>query len=203
MGGFYIFGAGEYYGGVPEMGGDDFVLAADGGLRYLKGNGIEPDIILGDFDSLNAVPEGGNVIKLPTHKDDTDSGAAIKLGLSRGYSVFHIYGGVGGRLDHTLANISLLAYLADKGCRGYLHGDGIVITAIKDASVSFPAEKTGTFSAFSYTEKCTVTLSGFEYELSDHELTSLYPLGVSNSFVGREATVTARDGILVILYPEG
>lgn len=202
MGDFYIFGAGEYYGKEPRLGEDDFVLAADGGLRYLREKGIEPDVILGDFDSLGAVPEGGNVIMLPTHKDDTDTGAGIKLGLQQGYTVFHIYGGVGGRLDHTLANISLAAFLADKGCRCYIHGDGVIITALKDTSVSFGSGKRGTFSAFAYTERCVVTLSGFEYELEDYELTSLYPLGVSNSFVGREAEVKVKSGILIAVYSE-
>lgn len=202
MGDFYIFGAGEYFGAIPKLGEDDFVLAADGGLRYLKENGIKPDVILGDFDSLGSVPEGENIIKLPTHKDDTDTGAAIKLGLERGYTVFHIYGGTGGRLDHTLANISLAAFLKSKGCRCYIHGNGIVITAVQNERLHFGSEKTGVFSAFSYTEKCTVSLSGLEYELRDYELTSLYPLGVSNSFIGREAVVEVKSGILIVVYSE-
>ncbi len=201
MGEFYIFGAGEYYGDFPETGKDDIIIAADGGLNYLKNAGIEADIILGDFDSLGEAPEGERVIRLPVHKDDTDTGAAIKLGLSRGYSVFHIYGGTGGRLDHTLANISLLAYLASKGARGYLYGKDITITAVSNCDLVFPAEKRGTVSVFSYTEKTLVTLKGLEYELEEYELTSLYPLGVSNSFVGKEGVISTKDGILIVVYP--
>ena len=200
---FFVYGAGEYYGEdhlKPEAG--DFVLAADGGLKHVSECGIKPDMILGDFDSLGYVPSGVNVVKLPTHKDYTDTGMAVRIGLDRGYNEFHVFGGTGGRIDHTLSNISDAAYLARHGARCYIHGNGVIITVIENCRLSFPAGNGGTFSAFSYTENCTVKLEGFEYEAENCSLSNLFPLGVSNSFTGREAAVTVKSGMLLIVCPE-
>ena len=74
---------------------------------------------------------------LPVKKDDTDMLAAIKEGLKLGYKEFVIYGGQGGRLAHTMANIQCLNYLKEKGARGYLmDGDGMILVA-KNETVSF------------------------------------------------------------------
>lgn len=202
MGEFYIFGAGEHFGTPPRFEKDDFILAADGGFEYLTRNSVKPTMTIGDFDSLGEAPNGDNVITLPVEKDDTDTGAAIKLGLERGYKVFHIYGGTGGRLDHTIANIQHLAFIANNGAKGYLYGDGITITAIKNDRITFPKGLSGTVSVFSFTEKCTgVTERGLKYKLTDAELDSLWPLGVSNSFTGEEAEIAVREGILIVIHP--
>ena len=92
-----------------------FVIAADQGLRYLEEAGITPDLIVGDFDSLGIVPQGANVVRHPVEKDDTDMMLAVKTGLARGYRTFVLYGGLGGRLDHTYANFQTLTYLARHG----------------------------------------------------------------------------------------
>lgn len=202
MGDFYIFGAGEYFTAPPEFNSDDFILAADGGLSYLKKYNINPNLTIGDFDSLGKPPEEKNVITLPVEKDDTDTGAAIKLGISKGYHTFHIYGGTGGRLDHTLANIQHLSYLAENRLRGYLYGDGITITAIKNGKITFPEGLSGTISVFSLTEKSTgVSELGLKYQLQNAELTSTWPLGVSNSFTGKKAEIEVKSGILLVIYP--
>lgn len=203
MGEFYIFGAGEHFCAPPPFEKDDFILAADGGFKYLSGYGIRPTMTMGDFDSLGGAPEGENVIRLPVEKDDTDTGAAIKLGLQKGFRVFHIYGGTGGRLDHTLANIQHLAFLAGEGARGYLYGDGIAVTAIKNDRLVFPRGLSGTVSVFSFTESCTgVTERGLKYGLEDAVLESRWPLGVSNSFTGEEAEIAVKEGILIVIYPQ-
>ena len=75
---------------------------------------------VGDFDSLGQVPEGENIVRHPVMKDDTDMMLAVKLGLERGYTRFHIYGGMGGRTDHTIANIQTLAYIAGRGASAFL-----------------------------------------------------------------------------------
>ena len=85
MGKCYIFGAGSFYGlrSRPEAG--DLVIAADGGYAYCRASGVVPDLVIGDFDSLGEVPAGENVVRLPVEKDDTDTLAAIRLGLDRGF----------------------------------------------------------------------------------------------------------------------
>lgn len=80
---------------------------------------MEPQLLLGDFDSLAEVPALPHVERVPVEKDDTDMMLAIKRGLERGETLFHLYGGMGGqRTDHTVANLQALLYLADHGAEG-------------------------------------------------------------------------------------
>ena len=116
-----IFCAGGFSGLLQPMPQDALVIAADGGLRHTEKLGLQPDIILGDFDSLGYVPEGAAVY--PVEKDDTDSMLAIKQGLAQGCDTFYLYGALDGkRLEHTVANFQALQYLADHGAKGYLVG---------------------------------------------------------------------------------
>ena len=123
----FIFAAGTFYGlrKRPEAG--DLVIAADAGYRVCQQEGLVPDVILGDFDSMEAPDAGEKVCRLPVEKDDTDTLAAVKLGLERECTDFWIYGGTGGkRLDHTLANLQTLLYLRRRGARGFLYDNDFV-----------------------------------------------------------------------------
>ena len=119
----FIFGAGQDVELVrrPEPG--DYVIAADGGYLACKRRGIVPDLLLGDFDSMEEPADFPKVLRLPVEKDDTDTFLAAKYALERGCRAFHIYGGTGGRLDHTLANLQLLVWLSRRGARGYLYDE--------------------------------------------------------------------------------
>ena len=98
MGKCIIFCAAEFDGLAQPIGPEDFVIAADGGLRHTQKWNITPNEIIGDFDSLGFVPEGGNVF--PVEKDDTDAMLAVRRGLSLGYREFILYGSLDGpRLD--------------------------------------------------------------------------------------------------------
>ena len=132
----YIIGAwhGEDACIRPREG--DFVIAADGGYAALQALGVTADLVVGDFDSLGYVPQAEEVVQHPVMKDDTDMMLAVKLGLDRGYRNFVLTGSVGGRLDHTLANLQTLMYLAQQGARGMLYGEGTVITVLKDGSLT-------------------------------------------------------------------
>ena len=96
----YIVGAGDCNRLFIYPTDNDMVIAVDGGYRYLEGQRI--DLVVGDFDSLSFVPEHENRIQLPVMKDDTDMLFAIKEGLKKGYTLFHIYGGTGGRNSASL-----------------------------------------------------------------------------------------------------
>lgn len=198
----FIVGAGAV---APDLslplGQDDLLIAADAGWLVVDRMGLVPHLVVGDFDSLGRRPDHPNTVVLPTVKDDTDMHAAIKLGLERGYTRFALYGGTGGRLAHTLANLQLLNGLAQQGCRGFLVGDGTVSTAIQNDSLHFPAEMTGYLSVFCGSGTAGgVTLSGLKYELDRAELTSSFPLGVSNEFTGVPARVSVEDGTLLVLW---
>ena len=197
----YIFSAAE---GLPknfEKQCDDIVIAADAGYRHLEKMGIVPDIVLGDFDSLEFVPNVSEIIKHPVKKDDTDTMLAVKTGLERGFKRFVLYGCVGGRLDHTLANIQTLNFIAQNGGSGYIYGEDYGITAIKDSSITFSEEQTGNVSVFSAdTVSVGVTIKGLLYELEGASLSSNFPLGVSNEFIGKESVISVEKGTLCIIF---
>ena len=199
----YVVGAGENYGFHFKPEKEDYVIAADAGLRYLEERGIRADLIVGDFDTLHYVPDGGNVLKLPAEKDDTDMFMAVKEGIKAGYAVFHIYCGTGGRIDHTIANLQMLAYLAENRMQGYLFHRDCVLTMIKDGELVFDAAASGYVSVFSHSEKSTgVYLRNLKYELHDATLTSSFPLGVSNEFIGKESRISVESGTLLICFPK-
>ena len=196
----YVIGAGKLpllY--IKEQ--NAFIIAADGGLEKLEA--IQPDITVGDFDSLGFVPEGENVITLPVKKDLTDMQYAVELGISKGYKTFVLYGGTGGRPDHTFANYALLCSLAERGLTGYLIGEGYVVTAVHNSSIKLPKHKDGTVSVFS-ADKCSngVTIKGLEYTLDNAQLQFNTPMGVSNSFMGQESEISVKDGTLLIMWEE-
>ena len=200
----YIFGAGEYYGAAPAPAPPGYIIAADGGLAYLESHAIKPNLVIGDFDSLGKRPAGDyELIILPVEKDDTDMAAAMREGWSRGFRVFHIYGGTGGRVDHTLANISLIANLAAMGGHACLYDRDTVITAIHNDSISFSPDMRGIISVFSYTDISRgITEQGLKYKLTNAIMANTNPNGVSNEFTGEPATISVADGTLIITYPE-
>ena len=199
----YIIGAGENYGLDFAPTSNDFVIAADAGLRYLEQCGITADLVIGDFDSLNDTPTHPNIRVLNPAKDDTDMLAAVREGIKAGYSVFHIYCGMGGRIDHTIANMQILAYLSQNSMQGFLFGKDSIITAITNRKMTFDKIQSGYISVFSYTEKSEgVNLRGLKYELNDATLTSTFPLGVSNEFIGKESSISVDSGTLLIVFPK-
>lgn len=195
-----IFCAAEFDRLAEPIGPGDYVIAADGGLRHVQALGIRPDEILGDFDSLGYVPEGAKVY--PVEKDDTDSMLAVRRGLALGYRRFLLYGSMDGRrLDHTVANFQTLGYLARQGAVGFLVGRDYLAAAVKNGGLRFPASAAGDFSLFCLGPDAKgVTIRGLYYEAEDVTLTSFFPLGVSNHFTGREASVTVKDGTLLALW---
>lgn len=179
---------------------DDYLIAADGGYAEAISQGLRPDLVVGDFDSLGAAPAHENVVQHPVMKDDTDMMLAVKLGFERGYDRFFIYGALGGRLDHTLANVQTIMYIANRGGQGWIIGDAC-LTAIHNGELRFRAEAQGVISVFCLSGAANgVTIEGLLYELSGHTMHSDIALGVSNEFTGRPSRVAVEDGTLVLHF---
>ena len=196
----HIVGAGEMGGARIDMRPGDFLIAADAGYSEVLAKGLTPDLAVGDFDSLGSVPEGVEVVRHPVMKDDTDMMLAIKLGFESGFTRFFIYGALGGRLDHTLANIQALMYIANRGGQGWIIGDAC-LTAIHNGEARFKASAQGIISVFCLSEPAKgVTLEGLLYPLSDYTMLSDVALGVSNEFIGQPARVAVSDGTLVVHF---
>ena len=200
MGRCVIFCAGGFEKLAQPMGKDDYILAADGGLAHLQKLGIEPNGIIGDFDSLGYVPQNAQVF--PVEKDDTDSMLAVRKGLELGYQEFILYGALDGpRLDHTIANLQTLLFLERRGAKGTLVGLKYLITTVKDGVMKLPKAEEGIVSVFCLGEKAKgVTIRGLQYELDNGTLESSFPLGVSNHFVGKESSVAVENGTLIVMY---
>ena len=195
-----IFCAGEFDSLAEPITGADIVLAADGGLRHTEALGIRPSGILGDFDSLGYIPQEAEIF--PVEKDDSDSMLAVRKGLELGCREFVFYGCLEGkRLDHTVANFQTLQFLADRGASGWLIGKDYLVTVVKNGTLRFPAAAKGVISLFCMGADATgVTLTGLHYPLTDGTLTAGHPLGLSNEFTGREATVSVKNGSLLAIF---
>lgn len=177
------------------------MLAADAGYLACRQAGVVPDLLLGDFDSMDQPVDFDRVRRMPVEKDDTDTMLAVKTGLEQGCGEFYLYGGTGGkRLDHTLANLQTLLYLRRRGARGYLYDNDFVWTAIENETLT--VEQTvewGLLSVFSLEGRAAgIDEAGVQYPLSRASLTAEFPLGVSNHIIAPKARITVRQGALLV-----
>ena len=198
----FIFAAGTFYGLRERPGAPgDFIIAADAGYRVCQREHITPDLLLGDFDSMEQPADFPNVQRSPVEKDDTDTMLAVKVGLEHGCTEFHLYGGTGGkRLDHTLANIQALLYLRRHGARGFLYDDEFLWTVIENEAIT--VKKTvewGLLSVFCIGDRAEgIDETGVQYPLSGATMIPDFPLGVSNHILESEARITVHRGALAI-----
>ena len=205
-----LIGAGDLTISEIPMQAGDLVIAVDGGYEYCKLLEITPDYILGDFDSISekeaecvaeiAKSQEDKVIILPVDKDDTDMLAAIKLGLAEGYQNFRIYAGMGGRIEHSIANMQCLLYLKEHNAVGYLmDGTGMILVA-KEEEISFQDSMEGYMSLFCLGDRATVSIENMKYLLREHEITNSFPIGISNEFIlGEKGKVTVHKGAVVMI----
>ena len=171
---------------------DDFIVCADSGYSFAKKAGLTPNLIIGDFDSLKEeLPQNTEVVKLNTHKDDTDTEHCVMECIRRGYKDFLLLGSIGGRTDHTFANIATLAFLSEYNYNGIARNNGEEIRILKEGSYEMNNKKGLIFSVFPYgCESVNVTYKGAEYMLNNKTLTYNVSRGISNVFVDDEAEIT-------------
>lgn len=227
-----IVGAGDFFGMPFQPAEEDYVIAADAGYENLKAVGIVPDLVVGDFDSMEV--EGVKGVTGPVKdldifadaekaeyihhlqrieldgvetrvidpiKNDPDMLACVRIGMERGFRSFHLIGGTGKRIDHSIANLQVLGFLTQQGMHGYLYGEHQLVRAIRNESVCFPKEMQGYFSALSLSDECHgVTERGFKYIVTDVTLSNMMPTGLSNEFVGTEAEISVKEGTLLLIY---
>ena len=146
-----------------------FVIAADHGLDYALAAGITPDLVVGDFDSAKT-----------------------------GVRELRFLCALGGRLDHSIANIQLLYGLKKHGINGIMYGDNTELLLARDESVEIPRFE-GFVSVFSYTADCVVSEQGMKYPLTEKLLTNDLTLGVSNEITEETARITVHSGTALIM----
>ena len=195
----YLVGAGDFFGNISAAQGD-FIIAADGGYESLLARGVLPDLLLGDFDSIKEMPSGIETVRYPVEKDETDMFLAYKIGVSLGYKKFRIYGGVGGREDHTFANYSLLLQAKRDENDAVLIGNGVEIKVIENEKTEIFGASGKCVSVFAIASDAEgVNIKGLKYEAENITLGCAFPLGVSNSFTdaGRGEISVARGALLI------
>ena len=127
---------------------------------------------------------------------------AIQTGIEHGFSEFHIFGGTGGRNDHTIANIQTLTWLAKNDFRGFLYSENEVMTVVYNSKIEFDKSFSGYISVFSIdTESINVTEKGLKYTVENYNMKNDFPVGVSNEFTGNDSFVSVENGTLLVIYP--
>ncbi len=196
----YIFGAMPVENFPFKINIDDLVIAADLGVANTNKFNIIPDYIIGDFDSLGYVPKEDNTIIYPIEKDDTDTLLAVKLALKKGYKSFRIFGCIGGRLDHTIANIQTASYIAENNGNSVFFGDKENFSVFKNNNISFDEACTGNISVFALEKSNEVKINNLFYELDNGQLTPNIPLGVSNKFINKNSVISVENGKLLVIW---
>lgn len=183
---------------IPQ---DVFIICADSGYDKAMDAGITPDLILGDFDSVeNALPDNIETMRSPTHKDDTDTMLAVRTALERGYDDIVLVGACGGRTDHTIANISTLMFIREHGAKPGIKGDTTDAFILEDEKITLSPDLSRYLSVFAISDKVTVSITGAGYPLDNYVMERSFPIGVSNEFTdGCECTIEARSGLALVI----
>lgn len=203
-----IVSGAPHAGTLPVM-EDEYVIACDAGVGHALQAGIRPDLLVGDFDTYrNTLPEGIPVLTAPAEKDDTDTMMAVRYALEQGFERIHICAALGGRLDHSIGNLSAAAYVAERLGSCYVYGAQETAILLQNGRISLGKtqnNETGKnkkefVSVFSWTEEAKgVSYRGLKYPLEDACLTRAFALGISNEFAAEEAEISVKDGMLLII----
>lgn len=179
---------------------DDFFIFCDGGLNHRNGLGVEPNLIVGDFDSFYKKDFGIETIVLPCEKDDTDTFFAVKEALKRGFDDFLCVGCIGNRFDHSLCNVSVLLYLQEKNVKAILVDDYSEMQIVGSKKVYIE----DSFSYFSL--MCVagdvegVNILDAEYPLENAKIKSSYNYGISNKINrGKRSCVWVEKGCMLLI----
>lgn len=195
-----IISGGDYtpIKGVKE---DDFIIACDRGYEYARRDGITPMLIVGDFDSYSGdLPNDVHTIHLPCQKDDTDTMYAIKYAIDNGFNEIVIHCALGGRLDHTYANIQSAVYAAQRGIKVSITGENSHIFFLHNSRMYIKRQYDCSLSVFAASDHCSgVFINGTKYTLENGQLTNSFPLGISNEWEAGTAEICVHQGTLIII----
>ncbi|HCT37289.1 MAG TPA: thiamine diphosphokinase [Firmicutes bacterium] len=189
---------------------DILIIAADAGARHLLSAGCLPHIAVGDFDSLSpgelALLEqsGCDVRKHPCAKNETDTHLATDIAIAAGAKEITVFGGIGGRLDHSLANVQLLVYMYDHGCTGKIT-DGIQTAYLLTDRLELTGWHPGDIlSILPLTPQLTgLTITGLRYDLVETEVQMGTTRTISNEFTESGCGQLALASGLAVVLTQG
>jgi thiamine pyrophosphokinase len=187
----------------------DLLIAADGGALPLLRAGIMPQVAIGDMDSIGAAGlaelEAHEVVlrRFPREKDETDLELALLYAAAAGATAIDILGALGGRWDHTLANVALLALPELRERRAQLLADGQTLFLVRDSAV-LEGQAGDTVSLLPLAGAAHgVTTQGLRYPLDDATLSYERARGVSNVLLDPPGHVSLREGLLLVVQHAG
>jgi thiamine pyrophosphokinase len=186
---------------------DDYLIGADGGTRHILALGLTPQAVVGDLDSLDANTVAAlermavEIDRFPVAKDQTDLELAIERGIAAGAGEILLLGALGGRLDQTLANLLILAQRLWPVPLRLAEGDEVAQVLRGGERIVLEVPVGSTVSAIPLSPLVTgITYTGLEYPLQDATLALGSTRGVSNVVAASPATVTIREGVLLVVY---
>jgi thiamine pyrophosphokinase len=183
----------------------DCIICADGGGRHALAMGLEPDYLMGDFDSLDpnlferlkGLANPPELLKFPADKDKSDSELAVDFALSLKPDSIIIMGGTGSRLDHTLANITMLAKLPDVNIHVVNDNNDLYLTNDRAVIKGKPGDEVSILPLTPVVKG--VTTKGLKWPLVNKTIEMGSSLGVSNVLLEDEAEFTLTEGKLLVL----
>jgi len=201
----FIYVGGEIFpeGLIESPKGDDLKISADCGYKNAKKLGVVPDFAVGDFDSgsKSEIPRDTEIIEVPAEKDFTDTELAVNVALEHGADYVVIIGGLSGRLDHTMANLSLLEKLWGTGIRAIITDGKNRARYIERTSELVPNVGFKYLSLICADREAKgVSLDGCKYPLKNAKLTrSGNSFTTSNEILKNCALVSVKKGGLYII----
>lgn len=187
-----------------EIANADYIIVADSGYDKLDDYDIVPDLILGDFDSIENIEElrsheDYNVMEYPAKKNYTDTELAVREAIKRNAKSVVIIGGTGTRYDHSLSNVFLLQLLDENGVSGKIIDDNNIVIYAEDREVRVVKEYENLSIIPLDKEGLEVSTEGMEYELYDEILYFSSSRGVSNIISGETGRVILHRGRALII----
>lgn len=183
----------------------DYIISADGASNFAYAAGIVPDVIMGDMDSISSdaraffEDRGVAFEGFPSRKDFTDTELCVEHAKSKGATEIVLYGAIGSRIDHSLANIGLMYLIFKSGIKPRLVNESNEVFLI-DREIELSGEKGDLVSVIPLAGDAKgVTLEGLEYPLNNYDIDFGRSIGVSNVMTGRSCRVSLRDGYLLVI----
>ena len=185
---------------------ETMIIGVDGGALFLLNEGIVPDVAIGDFDSIQSgeLEQLEKVcpylVKLSCEKDETDTEVAIQYAISLGVTKIFVYGAIGGRLDHTMANIRLLLQFIDSTVKIYIVDENSILQLLSRGEHQFSNLPYQYVSFFAIEQTVTqITLKGLKYPLKDYQLTQKDIRCISNEVLDETFSVSFESGYLLMI----
>lgn len=177
---------------------DSYIICADSGFDALINTNINPNLCVGDMDSVKSKLTDQTTQIYPQDKDKTDTEIAIDIAIKKGATEVILLGCCGNRLDHTLSNINMLKILLEHNITGKIVDTNNIIM-LCDSQIQIQSVKHCYCSLIPLTECTGITTNGLKYSLKNENLSSKTSRGISNEFNSKFATITLKSGLLLVV----